>query len=353
MLADARREVWMVGLGARCALGASAVAAGAAYRAGIARHALHPTWISRSGEPAAVAADPLLPLDVPLVPRLVDMAVDAARQAVSSVAARLPAVDVLAALPEPRPGVRQGAAERVVAALREALAADVALGEVVAVPGGRTAGIVALARAVSRIRAGQSEACLWCGADSWLAPATLEALDLAGRLHIGRAHYGMIPGEAGAACLLLASGAAERLGLSPLGAVLSAEVAEERSLPEEGAVCTGEGLSAATRRAIRPLGLEQKIVSTVSDLNGERERVDEVGFTTTRIADRLGDGQVLATPATRLGDVGAAFAPLAAGLVATAAQRGRAAGRHVLLWTSGPGARRGAALLDAPVGERE
>ena len=298
-----------------------------------------------------VARDPYLPAEVPVERRLIEMVIDAVVQAVAPLAVVTPQLplDVLVAVPQMGPGVGARVPERVLGALRESLAPRARLDKLEAVVGGRSAGLLALECAVERLATGASVACLWCGVDSYLAPATLDMLDGVGALHSGGARWGFVPGEAAAACLLIAGDVAERMGARLLAVVRAATSAVE----EESDVALGHALTNATRAVLDALPRAERVHCIYADLNGERGRVDEVGFTLARISNRVAALPCMVTPADRLGEVGAASAPLFAVLAVTAARRGRAPGPNTLLWTSGPGARSGAALLTIPLGLRD
>jgi 3-oxoacyl-[acyl-carrier-protein] synthase-1 len=110
-------------------------------------------------------------------------------------------------------------------------------------------------------------------------------------------------------------------------------------------VCTGEGLSKALRGALEALPSGVKVDQVIGDLNGEPYRADELGFSAVRIAKQLSEpGRVIA-PAASWGDVGAASAPLFAGLAVEAARRGYARGPSTLLFAGSEGGDRGAALV--------
>lgn len=348
------RSVVLLGMGARTSLGASPAAVGAAYQAGISRHRHHPSLLTRAHAPFVVAADPHLPAEVPASRRIREMVKHAATQALTPLAsaAQIP-VDLLVAVPEVRPGLGPDVPERALDALRGCLAERTRLGQGMSIAGGRSAGLRALEIALENITTGRSAACLWCGVDSYLAPPTLDWLEGSGLLHAAGARWGFIPGEAASACLLVASDVAERMGCAPLAILRAAATAVEQRPPEQSDVALGHALTTATRVVLEALPQAQRVHRIYADLNGERERVDEAGFTLARIADRAASHPCLVTPADRLGEVGAASAPLFAVLAVTAAQRGRAPGPNILLWTMGPGALRGAALLSVPVAARE
>lgn len=349
------RSPVLVAMGARSSLGASALAIGAAFHAGISRHRQWPSLLGRSYRPLVVACDPLVPSEVPVERRMMEMVTHAALEAVESFALHAPQVplDVVVAVPEARLDVGLRMPERVVGALEDCLCDRVRLGALEVRAGGRSAGILALGDAVRRLEQGRTAACLCCGVDSYLAPATLDMLDRAGSLHTDDKRWGFVPGEGAGACLLVASDTVERLGFSPLAFVRAAVTEMEVCDAAQGEVALGQALTTATRTVLEMLPQHEQVHRVYADLNGERERVDEVGFTLTRIASRVAALPCLVTPADRLGEVGAASAALFASLSVTAAQRGRAPGPNIIICTTGAGALRGAALLHVPVRRRE
>jgi 3-oxoacyl-[acyl-carrier-protein] synthase-1 len=338
-------------MGARASLGASASAIGAAYHAGLCRHRQSTVLLGRAHHPLVVAADSRLPAEVPLERRLIEMLTSAAEQAIAPIAvlATPPPVDIFVAVPEARAGVGSRVSERLLDAAKRSAGDRVRVGEAQAFAAGRAGGLASLEIALERLASGRSSACLWCGVDSYLAPATLDALDGAGLLHAGGARWGFVPGEAAGACLLVAGETAQHMGTGALAVVRAAASAVE----PEGEIVLGRALTAATRTVLAAMPVGERVHRVYADLNGERERVDGVGFTLARIADRVAAHPCLATPVDRLGEVGAASAPLFATLAVMAAQLGRAPGPNVLLWTTGPGPLCGAALLDVPVVRRE
>jgi 3-oxoacyl-[acyl-carrier-protein] synthase-1 len=296
-----------------------------------------------------VAMDPKLPPDVAVGRRMIEMVTDAAAQAVAPLVASSspPALDVVVALPAAGPGIGEQVAGGVMAALRDQLG-GLSRGEAKAVVGGRSAGLLALESAIARLTSGKSRACLWCGVDSLLAPATLDAWDRDGALKYEATRWGIVPAEAAAACLLLSAPIA---GITPLAMVAAVSVgADQRAAGEPR---TGQALTSATRAVLGALPPNDRIDRVYADLNGDRGRVDDVGFTMARISARMASLPAITTPADRFGEVGAACAPLFVVLAVDAAQHGKASGPNVLIWTSGPGPHAGAALLSIPVRARE
>lgn len=346
-------EIVLLGLGARAALGSSPAALEAAYAAGLTRHRESRALLTRAGKPLIVAADPHLPAETPVRRRIAEMIGAATEQAISSVAVPADArVDLLLALPEPRIGADSDFGDRAVAAATRALAPRARTGETTVLSAGRTGAIGLLAKALDRLSAGESAACLWGGVDSHLGLEILDSLDLAGRLHAGGARWGFIPGEGAAACLLARADVASSWGVDTWGVVRAAATADSASPDRGEEIASGLALTAATEQALSALPTGERIHRISADLNGERARVDDVGFTMTRIAGHLASVPCLETPADRLGEAGAAFAPLSLVLSAVAARQGRLPGPNVLLWTTGPGPSCGAALVTLPIRER-
>jgi 3-oxoacyl-[acyl-carrier-protein] synthase-1 len=340
---------YVVGVGAQTPVGRSVLAGAAAVRCGISAYAEHPFMLDRHGEPMVVARAPWLDDTLPVEERVAALGADAAREALAPLAERpgwpggpLP---VHVALPAERlPDA--AARERALGALLAGAGVDASRVEVDVVADGHAGGLLALERAARRLRAGEAHVCLVGGADSWLDPMGLDALDLAGRLHSVNHSWGFTPGE-GAGFVTLATGAAAlALRLAPLAELLTVATAEEPKPMGTRTVCTGEGLTAAFLAALDP---RRPVAHAYCDFNGETYRADEYGFTVCRTADRFVDAGSFTAGAACWGDVGAASAPLGIGLAAAAWARGYAPGAVQLVWgSSAAGPLRGAALLRAP-----
>jgi hypothetical protein len=203
-----------------------------------------PAFEAPYAAPIVVSADPHLPPDVPVQHRIIELIKHATAQAVEPVASTLQLpVDLFFAGPEERPGLDSDLSARVLAALEDSLAHQVPLGERILVWGGRSAGPRALSLALERLMTGQTAACLWCGADSCLAPATLDWLDTSGLLHAGGARWGFIPGEAASACLLLESDLAEGEDVRSFGILRAPHRPQIFSVARTGALNLGHTLS--------------------------------------------------------------------------------------------------------------
>jgi 3-oxoacyl-[acyl-carrier-protein] synthase-1 len=175
--------------------------------------------------------------------------------------------------------------------------------------------------------------------------ASLTAGLAAGRIIGPGRCWGYVPGEAGAAILLASESAVRRSGLRPQASLLLVASGREPNPLGSAVPCVGRGLTDAIRLALGPLPANTCIRHVFCDLNGERARADEWGFTTTRIASRLRDPGDFVAPAVAWGDCGAASGLLLLALAAATREREEEIGTHSLVWTSSDSSERAAALI--------
>lgn len=343
-------SLYLVGAGAQTPVGRYVLAAAAAVRCGISAYAEHPFMIDKHGEPMVVARADWLDETLPLEDRIVTLAVDAAQEALHPLAAQLPALRhqirvhlALSAENLPDPAQRQSVLDRF-AAGTGFTTADPAIEPVA---DGHAGGLLALDNAVRQLRRGEAQLCLVGGADSWLDPERLEAIDFAGRLHSVNYSWGFTPGEGAGFCLVTTGAAARRLGLSPLAELLAVATAQETKLMGTKTVCLGEGLTAAFRGVLKAgQAPAQRVAHCYCDFNGETYRAEEYGFTICRTREGFEDPGSFTAAAECWGDVGAASGPLAVALPLAAWSRGYAKGPVTLAWSSSARAPlRAAALL--------
>ena len=214
-----RCEWEVVGVGAVTPLGDTIAASAAAVRAGIAAFEEHPFMIDRAGEPMVTARISRLE-DAPLVERMIDMGVCAAREALASGGAFGDgfAMPMFLGLPEGRPGWRDSDAESVLEGIYLQLSGETAANERSMVPRGHASGLIALDVALSWIANGRAEACLVGGVDSYENPDTLEHLDERDQLHSAANPVGFVPGEGAGFCVVTSTSLARRFGLgTPAG----------------------------------------------------------------------------------------------------------------------------------------
>jgi 3-oxoacyl-[acyl-carrier-protein] synthase-1 len=340
-------QVCVVGLGARTPIGLSAAESASSVRAGINLFAEHPFMVDRIGEPMVVSRAPYLPEGLRGTERLAELAGPTAEEALAplgNLAHAFP-VPLILGLPAPRPGLPARLAEELSARLRDSVAAAGRLADVAVVPCGHAAGLVAVEAACRRIEAGEIEVCLVGGVESYMESETLEWLDFSDRLHSRENRWSFTPGEAAGFCLLASAHTAQRHSIPVLAKVLAAATARETKLTGSGDVCTGEGLTAAFRGVLQALaGSGTRVDQVICDLNGERYRADEYGFTVARTASSFEDPTAFLAPADCWGDVGAASGPLFLMLAAISGLKGYAPGPRALLWAASESGERGAAL---------
>lgn len=341
------KSIYVVGAGAQTPVGRSVPAAAAAVRCGLSAYAEHPFMIDQHGEPMVVAYARWLDAAPALEDRVVRLAVDAAREALSPVTTHLAAArSKLAVHVAISAETFSNEMQRRSVVDRLAAAVDFSgrLLDIESFVAGHAGGLLALEAAVRRMRSGKAELCLVGGADSWLDPERLEAIDRAGRLHSTRCSRGFTPGEGAGFCLLATGVEARRLGLTPLAELLSVATAAETKPMGTRTVCTGEGLTAAFRAVLDP---RWRVAHSYCDFNGESYRTDEYGFTLCRTSEHFEDPTRFTAAAECWGDVGAASGPLALTLPLAASALGSPGGQVSLVWSSSAsGPLRGAALLN-------
>jgi 3-oxoacyl-[acyl-carrier-protein] synthase-1 len=99
--------------------------------------------------------------------------------------------------------------------------------------------------------------------------------------------------------------------------------------------------------ATQCLRFPQELISdTYADINGERARTEDWGFTLMRTAQCFVDGTAYVSAVGRCGDVGAATGALGCALAVQSWQREAAKGPRALVWAGSWGGLRGAAVLE-------
>lgn len=344
-------------MGARTPLGFNAPATAAAVRAGISVMREHPYMIDKYGEPMIVTVDAELPTELNGVNRLLKLAVPPALEALTPLFDRkfaVPPIGIFVALPEQRPGRPPNLKSEFCVGLHASLEKVIQIESVTAEASGHAGGLVCMEQAMSLINSGKSKICLVGGVESYLEPETLEWLDDLDQLHSESAIYGFCPGEGAGFCLLVSPELAGRLDLQASIELLSAASAVETNRIKTETVCIGEGLSEAFKKTLSGLPSESvRVDHIICDMNGERYRGNEFGFSMLRSSEYFAQESDFQTPADCWGDLGAASGPLFAVLAAYAAQKGYAPGPRTFLWASSEGGQRAAALLQATANDGE
>lgn len=339
----------IVGVGAMTPIGSGAWVTAAAARAGLCGFREHPCMIDTVGEPMRVARAPWLDVGVGHTARCIRLLLPALEEALRGGS---PGWRVGAAigLPPLRPGRDEALAQVVTQAVRERF--DGRLATVRAFETGHAAALLALDAALHGLCGGSIDACLVAGVDSYLDADTLEWIEECDQLHgagpLNNA-WGFIPGEAAAALLVCRHSTA-----SPrLADIVGLGLGTESRLIKTDAVCIGEGLTQAIRKALATLPAGAVVDNVFCDMNGEAYRADEYGFACLRTKERFREATDFVAPADCWGDVGAAGAPLHVLLAIASCRKGYAKGDHSMVWASSESGERGAAVLRAPLAERE
>ncbi len=341
--------VHIVATGARTPVGLTAESVAAAVRARVSRLGEYPFLVGVPGEALKAARDARLAVTVPILTRMVEMA----RHAIDEVAGRLMAragrsldVQVLLALPEARPGLDPSYANWIAQEIATTEFPGITVAGIRWSVEGHASAMRALAVAPSTLAQGAGVTVI-CAVDSYLDARTLDALDANRRLSREGIRDGFSPGEGAAAIAIASDDARVRFGFPSLAVLRGVSLAYEERSPDDPIGLLGEGLTRAVTEACAGLRApDERVDEIFCDLNGERHRSDEWGFTLLRAPGLFRDGTDYRTVADACGDVGAASAALGCVLAVEAWQRGYAKGPVSLVWASSNGALRGAALLE-------
>jgi 3-oxoacyl-[acyl-carrier-protein] synthase-1 len=339
----------IIGLGANTPVGQGAWASAAAVRAGISGFVQHPYMIDTAGEPMRAAIAPWIDIDVRGIDRfeaLLFPAIDDALAVLPQPPVNAGRWAIALALPGPRPGLPDNIATDLVERVKQRYGK--VFGAAAAFTAGHAAGLLALQAACAKLSQGTLDGCVVAGVESWSEPETLEWLESCDQLHgagpLNNA-WGFIPGEAGAAVLLVRAGVARALRRTPFATVLRVGTAHEPKRIKTETVCVGEGLTEAFRGALASLPAGALVSDIYCDMNGEPYRADEFGFTALRTKEYFESASDFLAPADCWGDVSAAGSPLHLVLACASASKGYGKGPLAFVWASAEGGERAAVTL--------
>lgn len=212
---------------------------------------------------------------------------------------------------------------------------------------GRAGGVLAIGKAVEKIRAGQANFMLAGGIDCYVDLYVLATLDFEERIKSSKHLDGFIPGEGAGFVLLAGRSAAEKAGL-PIMAILSptAEAFEEGHLGSEKPY-KGEGLAKAFEKAFLDAGRKEPVREVYSSMNGESHWGKEWGVAFLRNKAAFDPAHGMHHPADSFGDTGAACGPLLTGLAALGMMR-QYRRSPCLVYGSSDGGQRAALSLRLP-----
>ncbi len=299
------------------------------------------------------------------------------RQAVAQALGHVPLskgvrLAVVLGVPSPRPGLSDEVPSVLAEVVGQTAAEKTSLFEAASAPSGQSpkgpvgakvtvetlaldhaAGLAVLVRGIALLERGEVDVVLAGGVDSYMSTETLIWLHGKEQLKSELNRWGFVPGEGAGFLCLVSPSFAEARGLSGVGSLMSAAVATEEVVPTGGDPLIGKGLTTALRTVLSVLPEGERVDEVVCDLNGERWRGDDVGFSIPRVVTKLAHPGRFVLPATAFGDLGAASGPVFFAMAAHAAARGFAHGPSVLLWTSAFAGPRAAALFQLPCNGRE
>ena len=343
-------ELRIFAVGARTPVGLDAASSAAAARAGISRVADHPLLFDDAGAPLRAGRVPTIDPALCGPQRVVQLAVAAlseAALAASEKAALPPSLPVFLALPNSRPGFGIAETHVVVRGIEAAKIPSVTRIEVTPVVGGHAGGILALEMAATRIAQRDAEMCFVGGVDSYLEADALDWLEADRRLAREGVRGGFSPGEGAAAFVVAGTQGAARLRLKSLARVRSVATGQEPRSIDSDEGLLGEGLTDVVRRAAEGLRLpDERVDDIYCDINGERHRTDEWGFTILRAWQVFRDGTTYTTNVGHWGDLGAASAAVNCVLMIQAWRRRYASGPKAMIWGSSPEGLRAAAIFE-------
>lgn len=341
--------VVIVAMGACTPVGRDAWSSAAAVRAGICGFGQHPYMLDTAGEPMRAAIAPWLDIACTGADRfeaLLFPALDQVLEVLASAPAAPHSLAIAVGLPSPRPGLDEDIQRQMMGRINQRYAKH--FGTAASFAAGHAAGLIGLQAATAKLGQGTLDACVVAGVDSYIEPLTLEWLESCDQLHSAgplNNAWGFIPGEAGAALLLMRESVARAAELPALAVVLGTGRAMEPKRIKTETVCIGEGLTQAFRNALAALPDGARVTDVYCDLNGEPYRADEYGFTAVRTSDCFTAASDFVAPADCWGDVGAAGGVLHMMLAGVAGLKGYAKGPVALAWASGETGERVAALL--------
>jgi 3-oxoacyl-[acyl-carrier-protein] synthase-1 len=204
----------------------------------------------------------------------------------------------------------------------------------------QTASVLALREAMRKLDTGETDICIVGGADSWFSVETLDYLEDEGRLQTSYRPHGFVPGEGAGTFVLTREKGLKKYALSPVCAIGGIGTAMEPA----PSFTRGKALSDSVTQALSNLDPSVKPAILFCDMNGERYRVDDLGYSVRSIVPRVKDGVSPETLTDLFGDAGAATGMF---LINQAAFASRVDNEpHALVWMSSRSGMRAAILLN-------
>ncbi|MEZ4446731.1 MAG: hypothetical protein R3B72_47070 [Polyangiaceae bacterium] len=345
----------VVSVGARTAIGLTAVDTGLAHRAAAAAMSAAPL-ADGDGEPATMCYLPTIDPFVVGAERAVALGRPALEEALAPVVERLPymSVELVLCLDELMaqrgedgtiPGSRIATElSRVVSRVAPKLA------DVQTVARGPASLGFVLDKVLAKLESGGADAVVLGGVHTDYDPARIAALVSKGRLFSPDNLDALIPGEAAAFLVLMRADTARSHGLLPRLRLHEAATGQAKAtVDNEESAFKAAALTAVARQAGRGLvddGLRAGWMLT--DLSFEMMRLYEFQAMCSRTQRLWCEPQYCDSPAQRLGYAGAATMPLHLVLAAEAWRRGWAPHDVAMSFAGSDGGERAAVLLSSP-----
>ncbi len=341
----------IVGTGLRCSLGLDAMQSSFMYRAGMSGLRECPI-LDPDGEPVTMGC--FAPLPVPLVgaDRLLELALPALSEAVAPLVNELRSLRCKLVLLGDEPiGQAPVLGPEQLPRLRNALYAQLETNVPVETVAGGAGGIGdVLESAFEQFSNGALDAVILGGLHTDYDLARLHWLAGEQRLFTTSQLDALLPGEAAAFLVVVKPGGLAQAKLKALAHLVGVAHAREKArFDNDEAASEAGALTVCVRRAAAPLiDAKQKLGWFWTDANLEVFRVQELQSILARTQHLFDETQVLEAPAQRLGDLGAASAPVHLSLAVEAWRRNHAPGKAALSTTGSDGGARTALIAYQP-----
>jgi len=326
-------KVYVAGAGMITAVGETTGMTTAAVKAGISGYQ-HVNEHDRSAEPFKMALVPettLPPLNKELEQiglaarqrRLLRLSVLAIQEALQTYPANKPLPLFLAGpetLPECAPALRGDFIHLL--NTQTGISIDTTMSRMFAT--GRAGGFQAIDMAFRYFEATGNDYVLVGGIDTCLDLYLLATLDKDTRILTEDRQDGFVPGEASGFLLLMSESAQKRMSDVAFTAIYPPGLANEAGHRYSQEPYRGDGLSEAFRHAIANADVKTNrlsITSLYSSMNGEGLAAKEYGVAVTRNQSEFAENIQHNHPADCFGDIGAAFVPVLAGIIANHKRR--------------------------------
>jgi 3-oxoacyl-[acyl-carrier-protein] synthase-1 len=324
--------------------------------AGVARLMRHPYFLDKDHEPVPVSYVDYLDDTIPAVERMAILTSAALIQTLDPIVSPPWDIPVILAIPPSRPGLpcqgmpyayqerflkwtRAILSEKCGEKAREKFGEKAQILAIETVEEEQAASILALVKGMEKLDSGQTDLVIVGGADSWFEYETLEWLENERLLQTSANPHGFIPGEGAGTFALTRAAGLQKYGLVPVCTVAGTGTAVEK----DPSFTKGQALAEAVTKAVSGASPPERISVIYSDMNGERFRTDDLGYSASRLSPLLAEGAEPRTLSDLIGDTGAATGMLLIGQAAFDARTENEP--RALVWTASKSGLRGAVLI--------